>query len=621
MHLKYKNQQNKYINENDHIFGMVDAPIILIEYGSYASATNRETQSRIANIHEEFAPRLCYIFRNYPEPDNTLAYHAAIIIEQVHPEQFWQAHDEIMAYSDLIKEKELTEIAAKYDVDYQIGSDNFEQARLIVDEKIKNAHIKGVRATPAFFINNRRYKGLWDKPSLTNALQGSLGHRINVVAHDFAGWGPSTGLLLLLTTIMAIVLANSSLGLLFERFCALSFGFTLNDFIFSLSLREWVNDGLLTIFFLVVGLEIKREFIVGHLSDRLSAALPVAGAIGGMVVPVILYLSFIQSGAWVHGWGIPIATDTAFAIALIVMMGSIVPTQLRVFLTVAAIVDDIIAVVIVAVFYSENYNFVFMSNAVIVTGILLLMNRLRIYWLLPYILLGVVLWFCIHQSGLHATLSGIILALLIPIRKAPNLRGLMNQASSIILDKTRKDSQIKLQKSKQTKTVRKIVESNYNRLEAPALFSLSNIFSRLEAPADHLLRIITPWSNYLVLPLFAFVNAGVIISFGVINDHMLLITAIMLGLVIGKPVGIILATALAVRLKLAIKPEEYSWSQLIGASSLAGIGFTMSLFIASQALPVESDFSSAKIAIFSASILSAIIGCCILWCVREKQNS
>ena len=218
MHLKYKNQQNKYINENDHIFGMVDAPIILIEYGSYASATNRETQSRIANIHEEFAPRLCYIFRNYPEPDNTLAYHAAIIIEQVHPEQFWQAHDEIMAYSDLIKEKELTEIAAKYDVDYQIGSDNFEQARLIVDEKIKNAHIKGVRATPAFFINNRRYKGLWDKPSLTNALQGSLGHRINVVAHDFAGWGPSTGLLLLLTTIMAIVLANSSLGLLFERF-------------------------------------------------------------------------------------------------------------------------------------------------------------------------------------------------------------------------------------------------------------------------------------------------------------------------------------------------------------------------------------------------------------------
>ena len=254
-------------------------------------------------------------------------------------------------------------------------------------------------------------------------MLGTLGHRVRSAALDFASWAPSAGVLLLLATILAVALTNSALGPGFEAFWEQDFGFTLGDAGFRMSLLHWVNDGLLTIFFLVVGLEIKREFTVGHLASRRSAALPIAAAIGGMVVPAAaLHGWCIPQGPWAHGWGVPMATDTAFAVALIVMMGTRVPVELRIFLTAAAIVDDIGAIVVVAVFYSGDLHLGYLAAAAALTGALALLNRSHVYSVSPYMLLGVALWACVHAGGLHATLAGVILALFIPTRPPPNLR-------------------------------------------------------------------------------------------------------------------------------------------------------------------------------------------------------
>jgi NhaA family Na+:H+ antiporter len=434
-------------------------------------------------------------------------------------------------------------------------------------------------------------------------MLGTLGHRVRSAALDFASWGPSAGVLLLLATILAVALTNSALGAGFDAFWQQHFGFVFGDAGFQLTLLHWVNDGLLTIFFLVVGLEIKREFTVGHLASRRSAALPIAGAIGGMVAPAALYLLVIPQGPWSHGWGVPMATDTAFAVALIVMLGRRVPVELRIFLTAAAIVDDIGAIVVVAAFYSGDLHLGYLAAAALITAALALLNRSHVYRVAPYMLLGVALWACVHEGGLHATLAGVVLALFIPTRPPPDLRTLMMQADTILTAEARHGDEVLR-----------------HGPSLPALHALDAIHDRLESPADRLLRHAGARSSYLVLPLFALANAGVAMTPDVFSGHQSLMLAIMVGLVIGKPLGLILASALAVALGLAVKPEEYSWRQLAGAGALAGIGFTMSLFIAGEAFPAESDFAAAKIAVFAASLLSAVIGVALLWGAEHART-
>ena len=263
-------------------------------------------------------------------------------------------------------------------------------------------------------------------------MLGTLGHRVRSAALDFASWGPSAGALLLLATIVAVALTNSRLGPEFAAFWEQELGLTFGGLSFSLSLKHWIDDGLLTLFFLVVGLEIKREFTVGHLSGWRSAALPVAGAIGGMAAPAALYLLFVPSGAWSHGWGVPMSTDTAFAVALIVMLGARVPVELRIFLTAAAIVDDLGTILAVAIFYSGELNLIYLAPAAVLIGALAMLNRSHVYALAPYVMVGVALWACVMASGLHPTLAGVILALFIPTRPPPNLTALTTQASALI---------------------------------------------------------------------------------------------------------------------------------------------------------------------------------------------
>ncbi len=426
-------------------------------------------------------------------------------------------------------------------------------------------------------------------------MLGTLGHRVRSAAVDFASWGPSAGVLLLIATLLAIALANSAAGPGFAAFWQQRLGIGFDGLSFGMPLLDWVNDGLLTVFFLVVGLEIKREFTVGHLTGWRSAALPVAGALGGMVAPALLYLSVLPSGPWSHGWGVVMSTDTAFAVALIVMLGARVPVELRIFLTAAAIVDDLVAIAAVAAFYSGQLHGLYLAASLPLVGALALLNRSHVYVVLPYVVVGVGLWACVLASGLHPTLAGVILALFIPTRPPANLKALTTQANVILTAEAERGGEV-LQRGP----------------SLPALRALEAIQDRLELPADRLLRNAGARSSYLVLPVFALANAGVALGAGVFSGHERLMAAILIGLTLGKPVGIVAASALAVWLKAALKPPEYSWTQLLGAGALAGIGFTMSLFIAGQAFPAEADFEAAKIAILAASVLSAAIGVTLL---------
>jgi Na+:H+ antiporter, NhaA family len=272
-----------------------------------------------------------------------------------------------------------------------------------------------------------------------------------------------------------------------------------------------------------------------------------------------------------------------------------VPVELRIFLTAAAIVDDIVAILVIAVFYSESLQIEYLVAAAAIAGALALLNRARVYQLSVYMLLGVVLWACIHAGGLHATLAGVVLAVFIPARPPPNLRTLMAQASTVLEADARYSGDV--------------LRHGPSR---PALDALDRIYERLESPAARLLRLAGARSSYLVLPLFALANAGVVVSMEALVGHERLMLAIIVGLVVGKPLGLMAAAALAVRSGLAVKPDVYSWGQMAGAATLAGIGFTMSLFIAGQAMPTAADFAAAKIAIFGASVISAVIGVWLL---------
>ena len=592
----------------DHLLGDETAQITLLEYGSFSCPYCYAAHDIIANLRDHFGSRLRYVFRHRPITGNEHALNAAELAEFAFETTgaYWPVHDALMKRGPGLRTDDLPGIARELGLPARDASNEeaWQRAQAGVRRHRDCAASSGATVSPTFFINDRRYEGAWDESMLTEAMLRSPGHRVQVAALDFARWAPSTGLLLLLMSLLAVLIANSGVGGAFETLWRTPLGLQAGGFAFSLPLRDWINDGLLTFFFLVVGLEIKREFTVGRLSSKRAAALPVAAAAGGMLVPALVYLAIISPGPLTAGWAIPTTTDTAFAIALIAVLGNRVPVALRIFLTAAVIVDDLVAIVIVAAFYSGRIDLTYLSACVVAVAALMALNRGGVYRALPYALIGIVLWALLHAAGLHATLAGVILAIVTPTRPPANLAALMTQAEAVLSAEMR---------TAQTRVLR-------HGPSEPTLRALDAIHDRIETPADKLLRSVEPWSSYVVLPLFAFANAGVLLALQVIEGHSQLMLAIVAGLVFGKAVGIIAGAALAVRLGVAVKPEDYSWRQLAGAGALAGIGFTMSLYIAAKAFPDPSDFAAAKIAVFLASILAAGAGTALLWARRQEPD-
>jgi Na+:H+ antiporter, NhaA family len=584
--------------ERDHVLGPPDAEMTLVEYGSYACPRCHVVHEVVGRLRNRFGDRMRYVFRHLPIAGSDAALHAAELSEYAAETsgQFWEVHEALMERGPTLADGDLGQIALMLGLPSPaIHEPAFGAAQARVRDDVESARLSGVRVAPAFFINGRRYTGAWDESSLADAMLGSLGHRVQSAALEFVRWGPASGLLLALSTLLALGLSNSSMRSKFQAIWDTTAGIRWGPSTLALSMLDWVNHGLLTIFFVVVGLEIKREFTVGHLASVRSGALPVVAALGGIVLPAVIYSTIAPPGLR-HGWGIPIGTDTAFAVALIVLLGARVPVELRVFLTAAVILDDIVAILVIALFYTGEIDVRYLVAGAAVTALLVGLNRAGVHRLLPYAVLGLLLWFLLHEAGLHATLAGVILAVLVPTRPAANLKALLAQAATVIHLEDRHTG-----------------EAMRPGPSEPALRALNTIHERIESPADRALRTVEPWSSYFVLPVFALANAGVAWSLGVLAGREYLTLAIVLGLVVGKPVGIMVAARLAVRLGVAAKPDAYSWRQLGGAGALAGIGFTMALFIASAAFPDPADYAAAKIAIFLASLVAGALGVLILW--------
>lgn len=377
---------------------------------------------------------------------------------------------------------------------------------------------------------------------------------LNFIRHEATG-----GLLLVCAAIAAMAMENSSAAWLYDQILETKINLSIAQFAINKPFLLWVNDGLMAIFFFLVGLEIKRELMVGELSSFRRASLPAVGALGGIAIPALAYVAINQDNpVAMPGWAIPTATDIAFALGVVALLGNRVPVVLKIFLLALAIIDDLGAILIIAIFYTSQLSVYALAAAGVGVVALIALNQLRVASTAPYILIGMVIWVCVLKSGIHATLAGVITALAIPLRA--------------FADQPTKDG-----------------------------------------PLEKLEHGLHPWIKFLVLPLFAFCNAGVSLA-GITLDSLFnpIPLGIIAGLFVGKPVGIFLFTWFAVKTGIADKPEGTNWAQILGIAWLAGIGFTMSLFIGMLAFPDPQYAADIRLGVLTGSILSAFAGFIIL---------
>jgi len=417
----------------------------------------------------------------------------------------------------------------------------------------------------------------------------------------------SSSKLLLLATIVALIWANSPWAAQYFGLWNTELGISIGSFELQEDLAHWVNDGLMVIFFLVVGLEIKREVLIGELRSPRRAALPIAGALGGMIVPAIIYTLFNMGHPGAHGWGIPMATDIAFALAILAVVGNRIPNGLRVFLTALAIVDDLGAVVVIAIFYTSDLNLTSFFWAMAMFVLLIIVNRLGIYFLPVYAVLGIAMWLFMLDSGVHATIAGVLLAMTIPATARVDVPGYLAAVPARLreiaqgIDGVRDD----------------IADID----QQAAIDEIDRLTEGLQSPLEKVANRFAAPVSFVIIPIFALANAGVAF-FGDSPPHFDRVAfGVFLGLFLGKQIGITLASFVAVKARLAAMPDGGSWNLLWGVAILGGIGFTMSLFVAELAFDDASLLASAKVGIFAGSILSAIVGFAILNAMASRSKS
>ncbi len=405
------------------------------------------------------------------------------------------------------------------------------------------------------------------------------------------------GVLLIIATIVALFWANSSFYPAYQHlWYEMKVGFTWGDFKLIGTLHHWINDGLMALFFFTIGLEIKREIIGGELSSIKKASLPIVAALGGMIIPAAVYsLIVINKPELMHGWGVPMATDIAFALGLLAMLGKRVNINLKIFLTALAIADDLGAILVIAIFYTDTINYSELITAAVFMIVLVVANFAGVRRTLFYAVVGLSgVWLSFLYSGVHATIAGVLIALTIPAR-------------------TDIDEETYI--AKLSKLLQKFRQENPNgtpllsKKQAHVVEEIDSLNDAAQTPLQKLEHFLHPITTYFILPVFALANAGVHIE-GNIFDLVLhpIAIAIILGLVLGKFIGISLFSRLMVKFKLATLPEGVSWNQIYGVALLAGIGFTMSIFISELAFSDEAFKQIAKVGIMTASVIAAVLG-------------
>ena len=419
--------------------------------------------------------------------------------------------------------------------------------------------------------------------------------------------------LLLLAAISAAILANSRYHELYEHLLHLHISFSIGTFNYSSSLQHFINDGLMALFFFTVGLEIKREILVGELATTKMALLPIVAAGGGMMIPGLIYVVFNYGKPGITGWGIPVATDIAFSLGVIAILGRNLPIGLRIFLSTFAIADDLGAVIIIAVFYTKSISITFLFAAMGCALILVVANLLYVRLIAFYVIMGVVTWACVLGSGVHATIAGVVVAMLVPARGKYDMVRFISVVRRII-NKMHTNRDIDGQWF--SIFIKPEHLNNVQELET-ACHDVATPLQRME-------HALLPSVIFGILPLFAFFNAGLSFDDMPVTNAVLNPVALgcFIGLLIGKPIGIGLASYLAVRLGVATLPLNVKWNHIIGAGMLGGIGFTMSLFIAGLSFTDTYLLNCSKLGVFSGSILSALAGVAFLgfFMYRDRRS-
>jgi Na+:H+ antiporter, NhaA family len=395
------------------------------------------------------------------------------------------------------------------------------------------------------------------------------------------------GVLLLVATLVALAWANSPWQQSYHDLWATDAVLRVGAFDVTEDLRHWVNDGLMAVFFFVVGLEIKRELVVGDLSDPRDAVLPAVGALGGMVVPALIYAAINAGGPGAHGWGVPMATDIAFAVGVLALLGDRIPAAGKVLLLALAIVDDIGAIVVIAVVYTETIAAWWLAAAI--TGLLAMfaLRRLRVWHLPIYVVLGVAVWLCTLESGVHATIAGVAIGLITPARPL-----LSEPEAEQIADRLSGDTAV---------TAEEVRDISFELRESVST-------------AERIEERLHPWSSYVIVPIFALANAGVALSWSGLADAAgsAVSIGVVAGLVIGKPLGITVAIGLLVWSGRGRLPDGVTWRHVVGLGALAGIGFTVSLFVSGLAYDTATDATDAALGVLAASVLAAVAGTLVL---------
>ena len=407
-------------------------------------------------------------------------------------------------------------------------------------------------------------------------------------------------LILLVAALAALLIANSPLNEAARSLWNMDAGFSVGRLAFHQSLLHWVDDGLMALFFFVVGLEVKRELLVGELSTTRKALLPILAALGGMVAPAVIFFAMNAGGAGARGWGVPVATDIAFALGVMALLGSRVPSGLKVFLAALAIADDIGAIIVIALFYTSHVSPVWLLVAAVLLALLVALNRLGVDTPWAYFFVGGLLWFAVLLSGVHPTIAGVLVALSIPATAKLEPLAFIRHARGSLDDI----------EATHVRGAHVLVDDSQQR----AALDIRRAARRTAAPLQRLEFTLHPFTTFVVLPLFALGNAGVRLSGGSVSALVgsPVVLGVVTGLVVGKPLGIAVMSWLAVRLGLAELPRGVRWGHILGAGMLGGIGFTMSIFVANLAFTDPAIASAAKAAVLSASVVSGVAGYLVL---------
>ena len=574
-------------------------------YGDFLCPYCRRLSEVVPRLRQVLNERLAFTYRYFP---NERAHPGAVLMSRgaeaaARQGRFWEMYDALYRREPPLNRSILLEIAASLGLDMERFERDLEDptVRARVEEDLADGRRNGVTGTPTIFVDGLRYDGAWDFYSMLEALERPVGARFERTARAFANLPSSAGLVLLLATAAALICANSPLAPAYEHFVNAQFSIGLPPAVLSMSVAELCSEGLLAIFFMILGLEIRREMTAGSLTDWRAAVAPFLAAVGGVFAPAAAYLA-VNPRATAAGWSVPVDTGLVFTLAVLAVFGARASTGLKVFVATYGVACDVLAILILALFYPHAIRTEWLAASAAAIAVMVLFNRWHVYATWPYLAATLALWLSLHLAGVSGALSGIAFAVLLPPRPVPKAGPLLAQAATALAELEHAEQELKR------------AGEGRRRLEQQPVWdwasrNLSAAAERLLSPAERVEQTAAPWSTYVVLPLFAFTSAGVsvIADFGAPYASRVFIGTA-LGLAIAKPLGMVLGAWVACRARIGVLPSDASPMAFLGAVFLCGIGDPLSFLMAEQAFPGSPYAAIAKIGVLSGSALATALG-------------